>query len=525
MQPEFDVVIVGSGPAGVSAAVPLVEAGLRVLMVDGGAQPRVQPPETPYLEARRQSTDQWRWMVGPDFHALRHQDALSPKLRVPAHQHVFQGFQLANRIEDRGFVALGSLATGGLSNAWGCGVARFSDSELAAFPCPTADMLASYERVCRRIGVSGAAADDLSDYMGLDAWSTPPLPLDRLHRSLLERYTARAERSETFRLGHARSAVLTADQGERGACNLCGNCLWGCRRRSLYSAAEELPWLQRAPNFLLRSGFVVEAVGSGHGAAWVGGRNEAGLPEQLSASRVLLAAGALATTGLALRALGLTTPVRLMHCPMAVFLLWLPGFLGEAPQAGFGLGQLSFVQALDADTRAFGSLFTTTGLTLSEFARHMPLGRRYALDVLRGLLPSCVVGNAFLPGRLSSASVSLQPDGTLLAAGEPQQEALATMRQLHTRLRSSFARLGGVLLPGSFSVGRPGGDLHYAASLPMRASPGAGETDGTGELAGLPRVHVIDGASLPVLPEKFHALTIMANADRIARGLAGYPIG
>ena len=33
---EFDVVIVGSGPAGVHASYPLVKAGLRVAIIDGG---------------------------------------------------------------------------------------------------------------------------------------------------------------------------------------------------------------------------------------------------------------------------------------------------------------------------------------------------------------------------------------------------------------------------------------------------------------------------------------------------------
>ena len=33
---EFDVVIVGSGPAGVNAAYPLIEAGLKVAIIDGG---------------------------------------------------------------------------------------------------------------------------------------------------------------------------------------------------------------------------------------------------------------------------------------------------------------------------------------------------------------------------------------------------------------------------------------------------------------------------------------------------------
>ena len=44
MKPDFDVIIVGSGPAGVSAAFPLVESGLNVLMVDGGHHATLAPP-------------------------------------------------------------------------------------------------------------------------------------------------------------------------------------------------------------------------------------------------------------------------------------------------------------------------------------------------------------------------------------------------------------------------------------------------------------------------------------------------
>jgi hypothetical protein len=75
-------------------------------------------------------------------------------------------------------------------------------------------------------------------------------------------------------------------------------------------------------------------------------------------------------------------------------------------------------------------------------------------------------------------------------------------------------------MPTSFKVGHPGADIHYAASLPMRAEPERGETDQYGELAGAWGIHVVDGACLPNLPAKSHAFTIMANSDRISRHLA-----
>jgi choline dehydrogenase-like flavoprotein len=50
--------------------------------------------------------------------------------------------------------------------------------------------------------------------------------------------------------------------------------------------------------------------------------------------------------------------------------------------------------------------------------------------------------------------------------------------------------------------------------------PGPMQTSTSGEVHGLPGVHVVDGSTLPVLPAKSHTLTLMANADRIGRLIA-----
>src|SRR5213593_3987749 len=151
-RPEFDVIVVGSGPAGVSAAFPLIEAGVRVLMVDGGEAPGISVPDAEYLATRESDPRQWEWMVGQDYRALRQADAISPKFRAPTLEYVFRGFREANRIMAEDFAPIGSLAIGGLSNAWGCGVARFSGSELAEFPFCGKELLSSFEAVARRIG-------------------------------------------------------------------------------------------------------------------------------------------------------------------------------------------------------------------------------------------------------------------------------------------------------------------------------------------------------------------------------------
>ena len=518
---DFDVIIVGSGPAGVSAAFPLVDAGLRVLMVDGGRDAQVVMPAGQFLDARRHEADQWGWMVGRDFHALRQVDAVSPKLRVPTHAGVFEGFEAANQVVANDFVAVGSLAPGGLSNAWGCGVACLTDEELAAYPVTPAEMRTSYSAVATRIGVSGGREDDLSDFFGLDDWSQEPVPIDEIQGDMLTRYSVCRERlhQNGFRLGRARVAVLTEPMANRQACDRSGSCLWGCKRRALYSATEDLRLLQGRPGFFYRPGFVVGRIVAEDATVAVEGKGLDGAGV-IRARRVLLAAGTLASTRLALQAINHSGPVSMQSCPTAAFMLWLPRYLGRAHDAAFGLGQLSFSLKLADGTLGFGSLFNTTGIPVTEFARHMPFGNRHGLDLLEPLLTSCVVGNLFLPGAMTNVSLRLDADDKLVVRGTYRDEVPALMREAHRRLDASFRRLGAVLMPASFKVGRPGSDIHYAASLPMRAEPVRGQTGCHGELAGAVGVHVVDGASLSSLPAKSHTLTIMANADRIARHLA-----
>jgi choline dehydrogenase-like flavoprotein len=401
MSADFDVIVVGSGPAGVSAAFPLVETGLKVMLTDGGQNIKLAPPSSSYLISRAEDEQQWEWMVGRDYHALQNVNAVSPKLRVPTHAHVFEGFDVANKIDANGFIAIGSLARGGLSNAWGCGVARLTTKEFSDFPFLPSEIEPSYETVTRRMGVSGALNDDLADYFGLDEWANPPILMDALQSRLFERYAKHRSTGATLaiKLGRSRVAVLEQDRGERKACDISGNCLWGCHRRALYSAIDDIELLKQYANFSYKSGFVVEQVVRAGEYRAVEGRDSSDY-QTLKARKIILAAGTLATTRLALQAINLHKPVTMQACPTAAFMLWLPTALGTKRVSAFGLGQLSFTLPIQEGLSGFGSLFNTTGIPVAEFVRYMPFKKRYGIDVLKALLSSCVVGNLFLPGYL-----------------------------------------------------------------------------------------------------------------------------
>jgi len=461
--------------------------------------------------------------VGRDFHALKMSEAASPKLRAPSLSYVFKNFHDANQIQSDNFITLGSLAPGGLSNAWGCGVACLTDSELSGFPYLKDGLNISYERVGKRIGISGRIHDDLTDYFALDHLAEPPVEMDLQHSYLASNYAKHKKYflANNFKMGRARVAVLTKDMKNRYSCNLCQNCLWGCSRGSMYSAKYDLDTLRSSRNFKDFSGFIVDDLNSS-GLNWeVSGKfSDSGERRTFIANQVILAAGTLASTRLVLKYLGYRSPVKMLSSPTAAFMLWMPKLLGTQVKSGFGLGQLSFVLDLDANVSAFGSTFNSLGMPTSEFIKYIPIDRRNALNLFQSIATSTLIGNIFLPGNFTDASVYLDKKNILKITGGYKKDVHNLFERAYSILRKSYWKMGAIILPGSFKIAMPGSDIHYSGTLPMKKIPKIGESSEIGEISGMKGVFSVDGASLPLLLEKSHTFTIMANADRIGTLLA-----
>ena len=62
----------------------------------------------------------------------------------------------------------------------------------------------------------------------------------------------------------------------------------------------------------------------------------------------------------------------------------------------------------------------------------------------------------------------------------------------------------------------PGGGYHSGGDFPMSESPRFPQTDELGRLAQFEHVHLIDASVLPTIPAVPTAVTVMANAHRIA---------
>jgi len=523
MSDDADAIVIGSGPSGLSVIPPLLESGLRLIVLDGG---RVRDdrlvPQLAYHDQRRGDPEQWRQFLGPDLESLRPSGPPSPKFRSPSARFAFEGFDSGLGIEGRRFAVAGSLARGGFSTIWGAGLGLYDAEDLEEFPVSVVDLAPSYRELAGRMGVSGFGDDDLATELDAGIPVQEPMRLAENARRLLSRYRRRrdAVHGDGVRIGRPRIAVLTESVGDRRACALCDACLWGCRHGSIWSASHDLNRIVSHPRLDHRPGTIVERIetsDSGYrviagGSSW-------------TARRLILAAGTLATTRLLLGLLGrYEEDVPLLCSPTAAFALCMPGRIGAAISTrDYSMAQLSYTVRTATD-RCYGNLFPASGIPGAFLVEGMPLTRPGAIALSRLLQPAMLVGNCFLPGGRDRHRVRLErrsdDSSRLVVEGEPDPNLGRRLREVRRRLRRAFGRLGAFLLPSSFRAAEAGSDLRYAGTFPMRREPGPGEVDLAGELHGHAGLHIVDLSIFPAMGAKHPTFTLMANADRIGRRIA-----
>lgn len=530
MVERSEVLIIGSGPAGASAAWPLVDAGKQVVMLEAGGEldDVFATGERPSLAELRSGRprdgggEAWPILLGEDLRVLESSDTVSPKIRYRV-----GGERLADFIADSGIVArnfsvIGMFARGGLSNFWGAGASAFNSSDFAEFPFGIDELAPSYESVARRIGISGSAADDMALFHGHEVSLQSPVELSPLCRSILKRYNVRRDSLKT-RVGRSRLAVLTADSGRRRACGLESMCSWGCPNKAIYNSADEIAELEARDNFRCRDNSRVVAIERTNSDYEVTVANG---PEAVkySAPVVIVAAGVFNTTRLVLSLLDcFDTDVRLLDSPAAAFALFAPTRIGNPLSSrAFGMAELSFGLELPSapGETAAGSLYTAEHFLATEIISQLPLSNLGGRALIRSMLPGLVIGLISFPGLFSRCSLRLErgtgsQDLRLLVNGGFSADFPDMFRMTMKRLARDFRKLGLFLLPGSTKRYVPGGSARHAGSLAMGT-----RTSAEGEITGAPNLFVVDAACLPGLPGKSSTLTVMANADRIGRIIA-----
>jgi len=526
---DADVIVVGSGASAVNAAVPLVEAGRSVTMLDVGNRDDAYAslvPEGPLAELRRTDPEQHRYLLGENFEGIGFEKIGNTPQLTPPRAYVAKDAERLQPLTSTTFFPLQSLAEGGLAGAWGAGSPAFVEPDLEGFPIGYGDLAPHYEAVAARIGINGSRDDDLRPFLGNLEAMQPPANIDDNGRTIYARYEKNRARvnGRGFWLGRPRLAMLTKPLGDRQPTRYWDMDFWSDAGKSVYRPRWTVDDLRRSPRFTFVGRKLVLGFTEREGFVEVTARDvDTNEIVTYRARTLVLGAGTIGSTRIvlgSLRAYGTRVPI---VCNPHTYMALLNGNqLGKrSEEARHSLAQLCLVHAPDGSRRPFtvGHLYSYRSLLLFRLMRDLPLPHRDGMEILRHLLPSFVVLILQHADQPTSAKYCELVDAhrfTIeyeLSAGElARNDAIESEITRHLyRLRCMKMR---TIRPGHAA------STHFAGTLPMSTRDEPLTTDRDGRLRGAKRVYIVDGSVFPSLPSKGLTFTMMANANRIGTAIA-----
>lgn len=508
--------VLGSGPAGASAAAALLARGRKVLLIDAG---ETLEPARAARRARMAATEPDGWLDA-DLSDLRrdHQEAQSDAMRPFGSDFMFRdrgGFFAES--EGWPIAVRPSFAQGGLSNGWGSAVLPYRDEDLEAWPFG-ADALAPHYRAVAELAPMSARPDDLATlFPALPIEDDRALTLTAQAQAMLGRLEKRRDALGRMgvRFGQARQAVAPG-------CRRCAMCLYGCPYGLIFNAADLTRRLVQDEGLDYRPGFHAEAFEEDADGVRLHTRAvDGGARATFEGSALFVAGGVLPTARLVLNSLGaVDRPVTLrdsQHFFLPMLQSWAP-LRNPEREPRNTLTQL-FLEILDpavSPTTVHAQVYTYNDFYAADMRRRFGRLAR-AVDPLIGAMSRrLIVAQAFLHSDVSpDIQLRLNGAGRLSASVRENAAMAGAVERARGRLaRVAMAAGLAPLLPLS-RLGAPGSSFHCGGTFPMRTSPTGLECDSLGRPAGMKRTHLVDASGFPSIPATTITLSVMANAHRI----------
>jgi choline dehydrogenase-like flavoprotein len=530
-----EICVVGSGPAAAAAAFRLASRGLPVTVIDAGL--RIEPELAP-LTRMPHPLDRDRFIAATTEARRRvvgRGGGLPPKLPFGS-DFVYRGTAESRLDAATGVHVETSLAFGGLSNAWGANVCAVAQRDMADWPF-AAEKLSPYFAALADVVEVAGAADAIDALYDAKLGGEASYELCGHARDILTAAAcpSAAAAADGLHVGRAKIAVGRRHSVDGRGCVSCGLCMLGCPHGAIYNAADTMQGLVgRGQVRLLDRRVVLRFAEDEDGTTLETRPIDGGPTETRRFARVLIGCGVLGGTALVARSLGWQDRDFIIRDSLKYYFPYVRrrAVSGARHERTNTLAQV-FIQDVGMknapDRTAHCQLYGVNELFFEslrgKFGALAPLAAPLAEWAGTPLWNRIMIGMVYFHSDQSGAlrlRVAPRPEdglGRLEAISGPDPAPL--FAEFCTRLTAASKRLGGGRpLPFLAERSPPGHSMHFGGSLPMRADPGAGETDIWGRPFGCRRTHVIDTSVFPSIPGTPTTFPVMANAMRIADAAA-----
>ncbi len=521
------IIVIGSGPAGVAAAVALLKKGYKVRMVDAGF--KLENDREKVVE-RLFSLSKENWSKKDILTIKENMDPHSEGVNIKylfGSDFPYKGMDDIQPVQLNQTKMVRSLAKGGLSNVWGASILNYIKDDIDNWPISYDDLDEHYKEVLNFMPFAGNN-DELNTVFPL--YTKPQLfnsskQVTDFSNDINENHSIITK--EGFKIGKARLAVNFDNDNQQKKCVYCGLCLYGCPYDLIYNSSHTLRDLIKNENFSYLSNLVVNKIVEKNKKIKIYAESLISKKEkELTCDKVFLAAGTVSSTRILLNSLGATNKsVYFKHSDhFQVPLLRYKKTDGFNEEDVFTLTQM-FLELDDKSISknlihmqlyAYSDLFEK--VMINKFGFLYPLVK-YPINEFLGRF---LVIKGYLHSDISSTIEAKLDNSTqkfLHLKGHPNieaQQALTKIRKKFVKNRKYFKAYP---LPIITKLSLPGIGNHSGGTFPMAINPGKFQTDILGVPHGFNNLHVVDSTVFPTIPSTTISFSIMANAHRIASSI------
>ncbi|HLB43351.1 MAG TPA: GMC oxidoreductase [Gammaproteobacteria bacterium] len=491
-----NIIVVGSGPAGISVANALLERGCKVSLLDAG--------NTLEVEKKNLLTEIQKNNI--DVSSLKSNAYSKIKMKLPyGSQFIYNDVRNYFHWETHRCYLPNSFARGGLSNVWGSVLSEFSDKELLNWPASCRNLSKYYSTISSWFKTYYTV--DTSQFLSRQAhylkskWEENKLDLNE----------------KGFSFGQP---ILGVDFNQ---CHLCGLCQHGCPFELIHHMSIHLNVLKANKNFNYIENVVVENFHERHQqvellVTHMKNRNSF----HMIADRLFIACGAGLSSLLYLKSLNKKGKELVLKDSQHFFIPCLLDrrFENIRHDALHTLCQLKMV-VTDKKISCFPvhmQLYTYMDLYEMEIKNKFKWFPIFLQPIFNFLTERLVVIQGYLDSRMSNHIIIIYNENQQFTISTSQSRvANRTISRIRKLLNRSKKNLSIYPIPFFLSKSLPGESNHVGGSLPMADLPQEDEVNIWGTPNHFKHVHFVDGSILPHIPAGPITFTIMANAYRIGK--------
>lgn len=496
---EDNIIVVGSGPAGVATTKGLLERGYKVTLLDAGKN---LEPEKQDLLHKTQTTK-----TLSNVEPFLHYPNGKKKLKLPyGSSYIYDDTQIHFPWVIKEGYFHPSFAEGGLSNIWGSVIQAYTPQELSHWPIPCRDLTFFYNQILSWLGKYNTF--NTSPHLSSQAaslkktWET--------HRDNLEKngflFTAPS---------------LATDFSD---CQKCGLCQHGCPLGLIYHSAHHLDQLKQDFNFKYINGIVIEKFIEKNNVVEVRVKNINQTQSfSIYANRIFLACGVGLSSLIYLRSLGQHHKRIFLNDSQHFIIpcIMNTSFKNIKEEKLHTLCQLkaTIYHKMVSEKSVHLQFYTFMDLYQHEIKAKVKFLYPLLKPMFNALLERLIMVQGYLdPTHSNQLSIRYYKNPEQFIINTRHSFPMSQLiRRVSRYLKNHKKDLA--LKPLGFLTLRSltGQSNHLHGSLPMSNSPKEDEVDIWGKPNGFKRVHFVDGSILPLMPPGPPTLTIMANAYRIGR--------